>query len=121
MLKKRLISIKRLIHKFFPVNVANFLRAPILKNICKRVFLWQQKCFFGCAIISPKITTSVRFSLGCIFFWKISSCLSLKRLCHNNTGSSQRWNAGSRFAIHVCHGHSPLLSSIPFQSFTTDK
>ena len=29
----------RLQHRFFPVNIANFLRIPILKNICERLLL----------------------------------------------------------------------------------
>ena len=30
---------KRLQHRCFPVNIAKFLRTPILKNICEQVFL----------------------------------------------------------------------------------
>ena len=30
---------KRHQHKCFPVNIAEFLRAPILKNICERMLL----------------------------------------------------------------------------------
>ena len=30
---------KRLQHRRFPVNVAKFSRAPLLKNICKRLLL----------------------------------------------------------------------------------
>ena len=29
---------KRLQHRFFPVNIAKFLRAPVLENICERLF-----------------------------------------------------------------------------------
>ena len=36
---------KRLQHRCFPVNVANFLRTPILKNICKRLLLKTQAIF----------------------------------------------------------------------------
>ena len=31
---------KRLIHRYFPVNIANFLRTPIFKNICERMLLY---------------------------------------------------------------------------------
>ena len=30
---------KRLHHRCFPVNIAKFLRTPILKNVCKRLLL----------------------------------------------------------------------------------
>ena len=30
---------KRLQHRCFPVNIAKFLRTPILKNICERLLL----------------------------------------------------------------------------------
>ena len=30
---------KRIQHRYFPVNIAKFLRTPILKNICERLFL----------------------------------------------------------------------------------
>ena len=30
---------KKLQHRCFPVNIAKFLRTPVLKNICKRLFL----------------------------------------------------------------------------------
>ena len=30
---------KRIQHRCFPVNIAKFLRAPILKNICERLLL----------------------------------------------------------------------------------
>ena len=30
---------KRLQHKCFPVNIAKFLRTPILKDICERLLL----------------------------------------------------------------------------------
>ena len=30
---------KRLQHKCFPVNIAKFVRTPILKNICERLLL----------------------------------------------------------------------------------
>ena len=29
---------KRLQHRFFPVNIAKFLRTPVLENICERLF-----------------------------------------------------------------------------------
>ena len=29
---------KRLQHRFFPVNIAKFLKAPVLENICERLF-----------------------------------------------------------------------------------
>ena len=29
---------KRFQHRCFPVNIENFLRTPILKNICERLF-----------------------------------------------------------------------------------
>ena len=29
---------KRLQHRFFSVNIAKFLRTPVLKNICERLF-----------------------------------------------------------------------------------
>ena len=32
---------KRFQHRCFAVNIAKFLRAPILKNICKRLFLYS--------------------------------------------------------------------------------
>ena len=32
-------SIKKRLHRCFPVNIANFLRTPISKNICKRLLL----------------------------------------------------------------------------------
>ena len=28
-------------HRYFAVNIAKFLRAPILKNICKGLFLYS--------------------------------------------------------------------------------
>ena len=34
---------KRLQHRCFPVNIAKFLRTPILKNICERLFLESNK------------------------------------------------------------------------------
>ena len=33
---------KRLQHRFFPVNIAKFLRIPTLKNICERLLLVKQ-------------------------------------------------------------------------------
>ena len=30
---------KRLQHRYFPVNIAKFLRTPILRNICERLLL----------------------------------------------------------------------------------
>ena len=30
---------KRLRHRYFPVNIAKFLRTPILKNSCERLLL----------------------------------------------------------------------------------
>ena len=30
---------KRLQHRCFPVNITEFLRAPILKNVCRRLLL----------------------------------------------------------------------------------
>ena len=29
---------KRLQHRYFPMNIAKFLRTPVLENICKRLF-----------------------------------------------------------------------------------
>ena len=29
---------KRLLHRFFPVNIARFLRTPVFKSICERLF-----------------------------------------------------------------------------------
>ena len=92
---------------------------------------WQQEAFLGWRIITSKL-----FSLGCIFFWKINSRLSqlyvqglqfeqdylrnVTRLCPYNIGSSQLWNARSRFAIHA--GRLPLTLPLTFQhSATTDR
>ena len=98
---------------------------------------WQQEAFLGCRIIiSKKSTVQVLFSLGCIFFWKINSRLSqlyvrghqfeqdylqnVARLCPYNIGSSQLWNARSRFTIHA--GRLPLTLPLTFQhSGTTDR
>ena len=45
---------------------------------------------------------------------------NVTRLCPYNTGSSQLWNARSRFAIHA--GHLPLTLPLTFQhSSTTDR
>ena len=30
---------KRLKHRYFPINIDKFLKLPILKNICERLFL----------------------------------------------------------------------------------
>ena len=38
---------ERLQHRYFPVNIAKFLRTPILKNICKRLLLKYQEWFQG--------------------------------------------------------------------------
>ena len=39
------------IHRCFPVNIAKFLRLPILKNICKRLFF---DCFNGSLLHGPE-------------------------------------------------------------------
>ena len=44
--KKRKETIKRLQHRYFPVNVAKFLRTPILKNICQRQLLYDLTLWF---------------------------------------------------------------------------
>ena len=38
---KHLCCKKRLQHRYFLVNIAIFFRTSILKNICKRLFLWR--------------------------------------------------------------------------------
>ena len=37
----KLLAFKRLQHRCFPVNIANFLRTSILKNICKWLLLFS--------------------------------------------------------------------------------
>ena len=42
-------------HRCFPVNIAKFLRLPILKNIYKRPFFY---CFDGSLLHGPKVSRS---------------------------------------------------------------
>ena len=49
---------RRLKHKLFPANIAKFLRAPILKNICERLLLkhctrdiWLEVCIWKKKIV----------------------------------------------------------------------
>ena len=36
-----LINLQAIRHRCFPVNIVHFLRTPILKNICERLFLFK--------------------------------------------------------------------------------
>ena len=58
---------KRIQHKCFPLNIANFLRTPVLKNICERLLLkialdfWNRghhEHFWSTGIKSSKQSTS---------------------------------------------------------------
>ena len=57
------LSKKRLQHRCFPENFATFLRTPILKNICERLFLtwWDLKYTFN---------KRTKFACQTIFIWK---------------------------------------------------
>ena len=47
-----------------PVNIAKFLRAPILKNICERLLLLPKPCLYCfLALYSFKITKHSHFSI----------------------------------------------------------
>ena len=53
---------KRFQHSFFPVNIATFLRTPILKNICKRLLLnknGDNKIFFQIKGLSQNTSNKV--------------------------------------------------------------
>ena len=41
---------KWLQHRLFPVNIANFLRTPMFKNICKRLLLEERGSFINLII-----------------------------------------------------------------------
>ena len=62
---------KRLQHKYFPVNIAKFLRAPILKNICEllpqHLFLIKTRDAFASAklFIKKALIGQVLFKKNC--------------------------------------------------------
>ena len=64
-------------HRCFPVNIAKFLRTPILKNICKLLFFfsWNYGLFHGIRFFYPTNSDSLAaFRLSgrlCEFSWYV--------------------------------------------------
>ena len=75
---------KRFQHSFFPVNIATFLRTPILKNICKQLLLDKNsnnKIFFK--IKGPSQNTSNKVSAR-LFQYLFSFPIFLQNRFDNN-------------------------------------
>ena len=80
---------ERLQHRCFPVNIANFLKTPILKNICERLLLltaifsqknnYMQRCFdlpepklhkkLSCVMLVHSPQTTFHRKIIYIFVW----------------------------------------------------
>ena len=58
---------KRLQHRWFPTNIAKFLRTPILKDICERLLLEmivQRKCTKAYCHLGPLPEVFIIANLG---------------------------------------------------------
>ena len=68
---------KRLWHKSFPVNIANFLRTLILKNICKQLLLQVDVLVLSLWLLLFASCTKMKFSIKDFFSKSEQICRKL--------------------------------------------
>ena len=81
-LEKRVKYVQSLQHRCFPVNIAKFLRTPILKNICQRLLLvipWCHDIYWKTRL---QLNNIKKASITHIFHYIISTLKLIKQFSH---------------------------------------
>ena len=75
----RSFILKRLQHRCFPKNIANFLRRPILNNISERLLLFDCSCQITHQYKQSQILTNLNF----LCFGSVFICLQTTYACNS--------------------------------------